>query len=199
MARWRTGDQRAADALFERYTERLMAVARSRLSERLAPRVDPEDVVQSAFRSFFVGARDGRYALEQSGDLWRLLVAITLHKLRHQVERHTAGKRAIDREYTPVERWQDGRDGRAAIDPRFLAAEPSPEEAAALADEVEHVMRRLDPLRRRMLELRLQGYLLDEIAVETDRSQRTVRRMLEQLKAYLEERYRVENDAIGVS
>ena len=35
--------------------------------------------MQSAYRSFFVGVREGRYALERGGDLWRLLVALTLH------------------------------------------------------------------------------------------------------------------------
>src|SRR5947209_20413942 len=98
VMRWRDGDQRAAGELFERYAERLIALASSRLSARLARHVDPEDVVQSAYRSFFVGARDGRYVLGRSGDLWRLLVAITLHKLQHQVERHTAGKRSVVRE-----------------------------------------------------------------------------------------------------
>src|SRR5437879_3375640 len=98
MARWRQGDQEAAEELFRRYAERLLALARSRLSARLARHVDPEDVVQSAFRSFFTGARADRFALRRSGDLWRLLVAITLHKLQHQVERHTAGKRTAVRE-----------------------------------------------------------------------------------------------------
>src|SRR5947209_1095765 len=80
MARWRDGDQQAAGELFRRYADRLRALARTRLSARLARHVDPEDVVQSAYRSFFSGARSDRYALRRSGDLWRLLVSITLHK-----------------------------------------------------------------------------------------------------------------------
>ncbi len=98
VARWRAGDQQAAGALFRRYAERLLALARSRLSSRLARHIDPEDVVQSAYRSFFSGARAGRYVLKRSGDLWRLLVAITLPKLHHQVERPPAGKRRYPRE-----------------------------------------------------------------------------------------------------
>src|SRR5579885_725721 len=98
MARWRDGDQAAAEVLFQRYAGRLLALARSRLSAKLAPLVDPEDVVQSAFRSFFTGVRGDRFALRRSGDLWRLLVAITLHKLQHQVERQTAAKRAAGRQ-----------------------------------------------------------------------------------------------------
>lgn len=177
MMRWRDGDQQAARELFLRYAERLLALARSRLSAKLARHVDPEDVVQSAYRSFFVGARDGRYILERSGDLWRLLVAITVHKIHGQVERHTAGKRAIARELAPGD--ESGLFGLQAV---ALAREPTPADAAALADTLEHVLGGLESRERRMVELRLQGYRLEEIAAELQRSERTVRRVLEQVK-----------------
>src|SRR5262249_18756127 len=96
LARWRQGDQQAAHELFQRYAARLVALARSRLSSKLSHRIEPEDVVQSAYRSFFGDARDGRYDLQRGGDLWRLLVAITLNKLHDQMRRHTTKKRRID-------------------------------------------------------------------------------------------------------
>src|SRR5262249_40685711 len=83
VKRWTEGDERAAAELVNRYTGRLLALARSHLSAKLAARLDPEDVVQSAYRSFFADARDDRFVLKRSGDLWRLLAAITLHKLQH--------------------------------------------------------------------------------------------------------------------
>ena len=46
--------------LFNRYAGRLTALARLRLSHAVAARVDAEDVVQSAYRSFFVLARNGK-------------------------------------------------------------------------------------------------------------------------------------------
>src|SRR5258708_36817253 len=97
LMRWREGDQQAAGDLFRRYVERLIALARSRLSGRLARHVDPEAVVPSAYRSFFIGARDGRYALPRSGALWRVLVAIPMPKLQQQVVRHTAVQLAAGR------------------------------------------------------------------------------------------------------
>jgi RNA polymerase sigma factor (sigma-70 family) len=182
MERWRGGDQRAAGELVERYTERLLALARSRLSTSLARHIDPEDVLQSAYRSFFVGTRDGRYVLQRSGDLWRLLAAITLHKLHHQVERHTARKRAA----RPVA--LDPESSVYGLEVAQLTHEPSPAEAAALADELEQVLRSLEPRQRRMVELRLQGYSLEEIAAVTQRCERTVRRILERVKEQLERR-----------
>jgi RNA polymerase sigma-70 factor (ECF subfamily) len=190
MARWQGGDQQAAEALFQRYAERLLAVVRTRLSAQLARRFDPEDVVQSAYRSFFAGARDGRYVLAHSGDLWRLLVAITLHKLRRQVQHHQARKRNPDRENDPRL-----SSGPLAFEAATLAREPSPVEAAALADELEQLMQGLDLSRRRILELRLQGYTLEEIAADTQQSLRTVRRRLDQVKQYLEQRCQEQADS----
>jgi RNA polymerase sigma-70 factor (ECF subfamily) len=182
LAQWRDGNQEAAEALFRRYAERLVALARSRLSDRLASRVDPEDVVQSAYRSFFTGARAGRYALQRNGDLWRLLVAITLNKLHRQVEHHTAGKRAIGRQ-----RRLAVPGGARSSQPPLLARDPTPAEAAALTDTLERLLRGLEPLERRMVELRLQGCSLDEIASDVCRSERTVRRLLERIRKRLED------------
>src|SRR5579884_576430 len=54
---WRAGSEEAARQLFERYTDRLIALARGHIDQRLARRVDPEDITQSAFRTFFRRAR----------------------------------------------------------------------------------------------------------------------------------------------
>ncbi len=181
LTRWQAGDQQAAEELFRRYADRLIALARGRLSVKLAGRVDPEDVVQSAYRSFFADARAARYNVERGGDLWRLLVSITLHKLQDQVDRHTAEKRSID-----AERRFGSEDSLIGIRPQMLSRDPSPIEAAILSDEVEQVMRRLQPVERRMLELRLQGYNLEEIAQAMDCSERTAIRVLKRVKQQLE-------------
>lgn len=177
---FRGGDERAAEALFARYFERLTALARGRLSPRLARRADPEDVVLSAFRSFFVEAREGRYALGRGGDLWRLLSSIAVHKLLRQARRQRAARRSLDVE-VPLDRVEEGRLAGRGHD-------TGPEEAAALADEIERVSSRLDPFGRRVLELRLQGLATPEIAGDTGRSERSVRRSLARIREILAER-----------
>jgi RNA polymerase sigma factor (sigma-70 family) len=179
LARYQQGDSKATDELFHRYLNRLTQLARSRLSPRLAQRVDAEDVVLSAYRSFFVGARDGRFSLQRSGDLWRLLVAITLRKLHRQAAHHTAGKRSYRRE-EPLS------VGNSAPDPEQFVGEPSPTEALAVADELEHIMNALDPVKRRVLELRLLDWTLDRIAADIGRSERTVRRLLDELFLFID-------------
>ncbi len=173
-ARWQEGDQEAAEELFGRYAAPLIGLVRKHLSEKLAHRFDPEDVVQSAYRSFFTGVRDGRFLLERSGDLWRLLVVIAIHKLRHQVERHTAGKRSVDLE--------SPQDPALFHTSDWGGRQPTPADALVLAEQIEQIVSALTPLDRRMFELRLEGYTLDQIATETHRSQRTVRRVMDRIK-----------------
>jgi len=59
--------------LVERYTQRLLALARRQLPERVRSRVDAEDVVQSVYRSFFRRLNEDRFSFADSHDVWRLL------------------------------------------------------------------------------------------------------------------------------
>jgi len=102
LQRYRDGEDDAAAEMFSRYVKRLISLVRKRVSGKLQRRIDPEDVIQSAYRSFFVSARDDRYVLSRAGDLWRLLAAIALNKLHRQVERHTAQRRNISSEQEPL-------------------------------------------------------------------------------------------------
>ena len=136
LSRVRDGNSRAAGEIFDRYLRRLIELARQRISPKLARRIDPQDVVQSAYRSFFVHARDGRFVLERAGDLWRLLAGITLNKLHRQVERHTAGRRDIGKEEDA-----GGKIGSMEA----VSPEPTPDEAAVMAEELERVMQRACP------------------------------------------------------
>ena len=176
----RQGDQQAAAELFRRYADRLIALARSRLSTKLARHVDPEDAVHSAYRSFFADVREGRYQLERGGDLWQLLVTITLHKVQHQVERHASKKRALDREVP-----YGSEDSLFALCQVIKGREPSPLAALVLTDQVEQLMQSLDRSQQRILELRLQGHNLEEIAQIAQCSEAKVRRLLERVKRQL--------------
>jgi RNA polymerase sigma-70 factor (ECF subfamily) len=180
VASYQSGDEQAATEIFDRYVRRLLALARRRIAPRLARRVDADDIVQSAYRSFFVHAREGDFVLPRAGDLWRLLAAITLNKLQRQVERHTAGRRDV---------------GREAQDSAFAAAEratvePTVDEAMALCEELQAVTQRCAAVEREALEMRLQGHTIEEIAKRLQRSQRTVRRWLEAIRHDLDSRLR---------
>src|SRR5881227_4054995 len=87
------GSESAARELFDKYCERLMRLAKRRIGQRMTSRVDPEDVIQSAFRTFFVRVRNDEFKFEGENDLFKLLVRLTVHKTLRQVAFHRAAKR----------------------------------------------------------------------------------------------------------
>lgn len=183
LARCEQGDEHAAREIYDRYVARLIGLARSRLSRKVSRRVDPEDVVQSAFRSFFRKAEAGEFVLARTDDLWRLLAAITLHKTLKQVDRQFAQKRGLKNEESV------GPEGSTlGIAPQRLAREPAPDEALMLLEELQLVMSNLLPLHREMLQLQLQGQSIEEISRSTERTEHQVRRVIKKVKEELEQR-----------
>lgn len=190
LSRLGHGEEQAAAEIFNRHVNRLVALAATRVSQRFAQRVDPEDVVQSAFRSFFRDAKNGRYHFQRSGDLWRLLAAITLNKLYRQIEFHGAAKRNARREQCKRKPDPD----QSSIE-YWVSREPTADAAVELIDEVGAVMQALEPNDRKVLELRLQDLSTEEIAEQMRCSDRTVRRALERIRALVEHRFEVFRDA----
>jgi len=182
VKRFRAGDSQAAGEIYERYVHRLVALARSRISTRLSRRVDAEDVVQSVYRSFFAHAQNGRFIFERSGDLWRLLSSITINKVLRQVQVHRRQKRDINRETQLVDSTGEAAQVEVA------GEEPSPAEALIIIEELESVMADLSERHRAVLEQRLQGGSVGEIASRVNCSERTVRRVLERVRDILETR-----------
>ncbi|MEZ6072045.1 MAG: protein kinase [Pirellulales bacterium] len=174
LDQFQAGDSGAATELFDRYLARLIALARSRLSPAMRRRIDPEDVVHSAYRSFFIRAAEGDFELQQSGDLWRLLAQITLNKVRKQAERQTAARRDLRREETH----------RGT--PNHVTPEPTPTDAAALVEQVRLVFERLSGDERLALTAFLSGDSIAEIARQLSKSQRTVRRALARARSVTE-------------
>ena len=182
LNRWKAGDETAATLMFERYLSRLCALARSRLSQKMRRRVEPEDIVQSVYRSFFRKA-GSHFALEKEGDLWRLLAAITINKVRGQVEFHSAKKRGIN-----VEQSIQMEAGSIQVSPEAITEDPQPDDAAVMIEELSAVLVDLDDTQRSIIELSMQNQSVDQIAESVQRSQRTVRRTIQQFREQLESR-----------
>src|SRR5215218_1826604 len=81
LARYRSGSQDAATQLYLRYVARLLRLVDGRLGSDLATRLDPEDVVQSVFRSFFRGVDQGFYDVPDGEELWGLFLVMALNKV----------------------------------------------------------------------------------------------------------------------
>jgi RNA polymerase sigma-70 factor (ECF subfamily) len=179
IARLRAGDERAAEEVFRRYTRRLVALARIQLRDGVRRKVDPEDVVQSAYRSFFRRQRAGQFKLDNWDNLWGILAVITLRKCGNRVRYFHQARRDVHRE-VPLRASQEARAAWEAI-----ARDPSPSEAVVLAETVQRMMSNLEPHERDIVSMHLQGYAIAEISNEVRYAERTVRRTLERIRKRL--------------
>jgi DNA-directed RNA polymerase specialized sigma24 family protein len=143
LAQLKTGDQAAAQPLWQRYFRRMEALARKRLRGARRREADEEDVALSAFHSFCRGAEQGRFPLLADRDnLWRLLVVITARKALDLLERQRRLKRGGGRlrgESAFLDPAGSGQDGIEQV----VGDEPSPDFVAQVAEECQRLLDKL--------------------------------------------------------
>ena len=159
----------------ERYTQKLLQVVRRKLPERLRGRVDPEDIVQSVYRSFFTRLRQDEFAFAESLDIWRLLIVMTLHKVNNTIKHHLRNRRDVRREAAASDSFLAG------VLPREV--DPGPEDVAVMCDLLEQLLADLPASYQDIVTLRLRGESLDVIAVQVGVSKRTVQRVLSNVQS----------------
>jgi hypothetical protein len=81
LARLHQGDDVAARELFGRFTHQLIALALRHIDAGLRHKVEPEDVVQSAYKSFFLRYGAGDLDVVNWNSLWGLLTLIAVRIL----------------------------------------------------------------------------------------------------------------------
>src|SRR6478752_7985762 len=95
LRRLQHGQADASTELYLRYAERLLALTAAQSSAELARRVDPEDIVQSVFRTFFRRVSVGDYDVPDGEEIWKLLLVIALNKIRTTAVHQRAAKRDV--------------------------------------------------------------------------------------------------------
>lgn len=176
----RAGDDQAATQLWERFFTRLTAIARHRIHGSGLQMSDEEDIALSAFNSFCVGLRQGRFTeLDGRDNLWRLLMVITARKVADQFAFDHRGKRNSNRL---------ARGGSRADDDdlmnNLVSREPTPEMVAEFADQLAALLNILvhEDLKQITL-LKMEGCTNAEIARRLDRSLTTVERKLRTIRS----------------
>ncbi len=96
------GGSGTATELVERYTDRLLAVARRKLAGPVQRKIDPEDILQSVFRCFFERVARNQYTWPNEPSLWGLLLRLTQSKCGRQRRYFQAARRDIRREQEPA-------------------------------------------------------------------------------------------------
>jgi RNA polymerase sigma factor (sigma-70 family) len=179
----RDGNQQLLREFCAEYGDRLHRLAEKRMGGKLRRRVGPEDVVQSAYRTFLRRAQGSEFELPgDSEGLWRLLCAITLKKIYQKARAHRRLKRDYDKE---VQVGSEAAE-EAGLDNAFVDPQPLPDEEAAFADQFEQLVTGLNSEEQQVVDLKLQGFTNEEVAERLSSSERTVRRMMKKIQRHLE-------------
>lgn len=170
----RDGDRDAADGLFERYQRKLTGLAHRGLGRDLSGRLDPEDITQSVFRTFFRRISRGQYDVPPGETIWKLLSTIALNKIRAAGVHHRAAKR-------------DVRKSTDVMDIASLSGALAGDEDALriLHLTIEEVIGVLTEPQQQIIQLRLEDRDIVSISQETGLSKRTVERVLHGFRAQL--------------
>jgi len=168
------GNDEFFNHLVERYSQKLVAIARKKYSGKFGniprPEGDEEDAVQCAWLSFWARTRDGRiHGVINRHQLWKLLVTITIRKVYDQRERATAQKRG-----------GAGKPASADQLEQLISGLHGPEAQLELKDTYRAAMDVLgDAVLRRIAAMDLEGRSRPEIAEALVMTERTVYRKLE--------------------
>jgi hypothetical protein len=138
LARFQNRDDAAAQELFTHFAHQLIALALRHIDAGLRHKADPEDVVQSAYKSFFFRYGDGNLDVVNWNSLWGLLTMITVRKCAERAAYHRAECRNVAREAPPPR----GDEAAPRLEP--FGREPTPLEAAVLTETVEQLLAGLD-------------------------------------------------------
>lgn len=171
------GDDQAAQAIWERFFQRLTAVARKRLGSLPKRVADEEDLALSALNALCTGAREGRFRqLENRSDLWQILVMITVRKVsnarRKQAIRQERGESALD-----------VTEGEPQFFAELLESAPSDQLVDSMSACCEEMLAMLNEKLREVALLKLAGHTNLEVARLRQRSVKTIERYLKLIRA----------------
>jgi RNA polymerase sigma factor (sigma-70 family) len=174
LGRIRSGDESAAHELLSRYEAQVRLVVRRQLPRLLRSRFDSLDFLQSVWGSFFRRMKAGPDEFEDPRSLVAFLARAAKNKVIDEYRRAASQKGNIRRE-EPL--WVEGSRPREVV-----AVNDSPSEVVEARETLGRLLDLLPENRQVMVRLRVEGLSTREIGERLKVSERTVRRVLEDLR-----------------
>ena len=184
LDRVRQGDDEAITVLWKDYYQGLVHLAAKRMPENLRRTADEEDIAISAFESFIAGVREDKFPdLRGPENLWGLLITLTARKVNAHLRHHTRQKRgggAVRGESVFV----DPRDTSNSVGIGKIEGDIAPADLTAeLAEACDGLLNQLGDEQLRVIAImRMDGFLVDEIAKKVSLSKRAVERRLQLIR-----------------
>ncbi len=165
-----SGEPSAAEEIYTRYANRLLRLTHQKSGDQLAACLDPQDIVQSVFRTFFRRASEGHYHLPDGDELWKLFLVISLNKIRKKGEHHRAAKRDVGRTQSIGDMQLESNDTPSMI----------------LKMTIDELISKLPVEHQEVVRDRIHGFEITEIAQRNQLSCRTTERVLQLFRSRLQ-------------
>lgn len=175
----RTGDPGAMEQLVRQYESELRIVARLRLGAALRPHLDSIDLVQSVHRSLLIGLRDNRFDISSP----ERLIALALTIVWRKVAKHW---RHLKRQ----QRLSGSDDSSSDLVGTLLSLQSRSDisQEHNRRDQLERLMKELDPIETQLIQLRIEGFSTIEAATTLGVDPDVLRVKLSRLRKRLREK-----------
>jgi len=168
------GSPLAAEEFVRTFGPHIRRVVRASISNRMRTKFDSVDFEQAVWASFF--RNPGNLPeFKEPNALIAYLVGMARNMVGEEVRRQTTQKKDIHRERGWCENEAEAK--------QFRSRDPSPSQLAIAHEELDRLLSMHPAPYRRLVELKLGGASVNEIAAELGVHERTVRKMVAKLKS----------------
>lgn len=174
LGRIRDGDESAARELLARFEPQVRLVVRRQLPRLLRSRFDSIDFLQSVWATFFRRLRAGPERFEDPRFLVSFLAGVAKNKIIDEYRRAASRKQDI--------RLEERLSSAGLLSRELSADQDSASELAEANEAYDRLNDLLPEDRRGLLRLKLTGLSNRDIADRLGLSERTIRRVLEDLR-----------------
>lgn len=182
------GSEMAARKLAEEYTPHVTQVVRSSMANRIRPKVDSADYVQSVWASILIN-RTRLTQFTEPEQLIRYLAVMARHKVfdgyrnLHTAKNNIRAERRLERKQE-FSSWTNDSGGNGQYP---TSTEPSPSEIAIEKELWERIGEMASDRDREVVAMRVKGSSYKQIAEHLGVSEKTVQRTLDKLLGALQQ------------
>lgn len=184
VTRARGGDEAAVACLLRSFEPEVRMMVRHRLPRAIRSQFDSMDFVQDIWHSLFAGPEHDPVGFESESHFLAYLAGVARNKVLEEYRRRTCSKKYELAREEPLYVRRGDHDA-----PRDVAAsDPTPSQEAQAGDRMHQLAAGRTPAEVQILELRAQGLTFEEIADRVGIHERSVRRVIDTIRARMEGR-----------